>query len=257
MFVQVAASPGPPRPSDVEVLEHLGDVTHVLETTVLFRDTLRNRPLVEEDWHVVVVAEFDGPFVEVVQVPVLVKLHGDVFALATARAVFHDPAWVESFAWVGAAVFGDGRSSEGPVVWHEVVEGVNDVIHIWQDDIVGESPELVVVPTTDHAGSPWIGHLHGLAGLGVEVSDHFGGGSLVSWLAHDLVSCDHGGVLVVLGDMGPGSSEPCRQVFVVEHVLVGVRFPVLASADFGSSGQDDPNAGFGSLLDLLIELLEA
>jgi hypothetical protein len=157
-------------------LEDFGNISHVLETTVLLRDTLSNGPLVQEDWHIVVAAEFDSPFVKVLQIPVVVKLHHGISTFVATWAVFFNPSRVQSLAFVGATVLSNGRSSKSPIVWDKVVKSVDDVVHIWQDHIVGESPEFVIISASNHARSSGISFLDRSTHLGVEFSDLLGVG---------------------------------------------------------------------------------
>lgn len=61
----------------------------------------------------------------------------------------------------------------------------------------------------------------------------------------------------MVSDMGPGSGEPVGQVLVVEEIFIRICLIILTCSDLGSTSKNDPYTGFGSLFDLLVELLEA
>lgn len=112
-----------------------------------------DRPLVQEDWHIVVISEFNSPLIEILQVPVVVELHLGICTLVSARAIFFDPSWIKSLTSVAATVLGDRGSCKSPIVRDEVIESVDDVVHTWQVCIVGKGPQLIIIPTSNHAGS--------------------------------------------------------------------------------------------------------
>lgn len=125
-LVTVATSPGPPGPTDIQVLKALGNIFDVLESTVGLRDSLDCVPLVHENRDVVLIPEVDNELVEVVDVPLLVEI--DILVSVAIWAALRNPSLVEIAAFVVSWIFRDSVI-EHILIRIEVVEGVDDIRH--------------------------------------------------------------------------------------------------------------------------------
>ena len=252
----VAASEGPPAPTDVVLLAEAGDVSDVLLAALLRLDTVDYVPLVHVHGHVVLVPESDGPLLEVVLVPVSVE--PDIGIAIATWAVLLDPTLVETIALVRARI-GINVLIEDVLVRIEVVERIDYVVDAVEIHRVGEKVELVVAAWTDHDRCDFIDTADSLCTFHVEIVDDLRANGLVSRLAEDLPSGDAIPRLVASDDMLPGSPEPLPQILRLiccglEHILVKV---VAAGAPLGPSGEDDPDTLVGRLQYRLVQFLEA
>ena len=203
--VLIAASPGPPAPTDVVLLCEPSDIGDVLGSALVIGDTVDDVPLVHVDWRVPFVPERDDPFREVVLMPVGIELDVGVLSSIAARAVLRDPALVKAVAFVGARV-SMNILVEDVLVGVEVVEGVDDVVHI-QVNVISEQVHLVVAARANDDWGLVVDRSDGLSTFLVEVVDDLGADTLVSRLAQDLPGGNVVVALVALDDVLPGSPE--------------------------------------------------
>lgn len=79
-----ATSPSPPSPSDVKVLEQFGHIPDEVVSSIRLGSAVNDGPLVDEEWHIVLVSEFNSKIDKVVSVPLIVEsLHQVSIAIGT------------------------------------------------------------------------------------------------------------------------------------------------------------------------------
>ena len=148
----VVASQDPPGPADVVLLQQISHILHVLvSSTVIELKLVQDAPLVQKDWHVVLLLKGDWELLEDILVPVLVEPHRVVSFLRIAVSI--SPASSQLFALVSAWILVHFIFASEVEFWHEVVKGVDDVVHAFQLHLVRQGKHIVVPLRPNHARS--------------------------------------------------------------------------------------------------------
>ena len=149
-------------------MQVLSNILDVIKSAVLLRDAINSIPLIHENGDIVLIPEGHDELIEVIDMPLLVEINRQVSI--PIFAALRNPSFVEiptqqlrSRVLVNAVV-------EYKLVWIEVVERVNDVLHVLQVSIVIECVQLIVRPRANHARSSWVYCLHSLAAFPVNLS---------------------------------------------------------------------------------------